>query len=131
MTVWSRPGTEEQTRYAISIASKVLEYFEEFFQIPYPLQKHDMIAIPDVGPRATDNYGSIIYRYLFFQLRILEIHERNIWYDEAFLFRLKLKKIFNPNLYSFLLRGNKTTINGFVIALLLHKMINIGCKLSL
>ncbi|KAK2721973.1 hypothetical protein QYM36_002513 [Artemia franciscana] len=72
VTVWSRPGTEEQTRYAISIASKVLEYFEEFFQIPYPLQKHDMIAIPDVGPRATDNYGSIIYS------------ERAVLYDPDF-----------------------------------------------
>ncbi|KAK2705033.1 aminopeptidase N-like isoform X3 [Artemia franciscana] len=62
VAVWSRPGAEEQTRYATNITSTVLEYFEEFFQIPYPLPKQDMIAIPDFGAGAMENWGLITYR---------------------------------------------------------------------
>ena len=132
VAVWSRPGAEEQTRYATNITSTVLEYFEEFFQIPYPLPKQDMIAIPDFGAGAMENWGLITYRYLFFNLRIREIHKRNIWYAKVFFVSIKTEIFFSTRIYiNFLRRENKNTIYSFVIVFLLHKLISSGCKLSL
>ena len=34
-------------RYAREIGPKIQAFFEDYFQIPFPLPKQDMIAIPD------------------------------------------------------------------------------------
>jgi aminopeptidase N len=34
-------------RYAIDIGPRILEYYESYFSIDYPLSKQDMAAIPD------------------------------------------------------------------------------------
>lgn len=35
------------SRYASEIGPKIQAFFEDYFQIPFPLPKQDMIAIPD------------------------------------------------------------------------------------
>lgn len=60
--IWSRGGALEQTAYAADIGPKILEYYEEFFDIPFPLPKQDMIAIPDFSAGAMENWGLITYR---------------------------------------------------------------------
>lgn len=42
-------GQSEQGQFALSVLTKVLEFFSEFFGVAYPLPKMDMIAIPDFG----------------------------------------------------------------------------------
>ena len=42
---------------------KVLSFFEEYFKIPFPLPKSDMIALPDFKAGAMENWGLITYRY--------------------------------------------------------------------
>jgi puromycin-sensitive aminopeptidase len=37
---------QEQGRFALDAAVKVLPYFEDFFKISYPLPKLDLIAVP-------------------------------------------------------------------------------------
>jgi len=37
--VWSRKDAVESTSLALSVAENVLNYYEEFFNIPYPLPK--------------------------------------------------------------------------------------------
>jgi aminopeptidase N len=62
-TVWARQDAIEQARYALEIGPRILRHFEEFFQIPFPLPKMDMIALPDFAAGAMENWGLITYRY--------------------------------------------------------------------
>lgn len=64
-SVWTRREALEQTRYAGKIGPSILEYFEKYFEIPYPLPKLDMVALPDFGFQAMENWGLITFRYLF------------------------------------------------------------------
>ncbi|KAL8563888.1 hypothetical protein ACOMHN_049544 [Nucella lapillus] len=52
----------EQASYALQVAVKVLDYYNEFFGVPYPLPKQDLIAIPDFGAGAMENWGLITFR---------------------------------------------------------------------
>ena len=63
--IWSRKSVLDQTVYAAEIGPKVLEFFEKKFQIPYPLPKQDMIAVPDLIAGAMENWGLITYREVF------------------------------------------------------------------
>ena len=54
--IWSRKDAVEQTEYARDIGPKMLEFFESYFDVKFPLPKQDMIAIPDFG--AGRNYHS-------------------------------------------------------------------------
>ncbi|CAH1788830.1 unnamed protein product [Owenia fusiformis] len=49
-------------KYALDVAVNVLNYYEEFFGVKYPLPKQDLIAIPDFGAGAMENWGLITYR---------------------------------------------------------------------
>ena len=45
--IWARKDALDQIAYAKEVGPKMLEYFEEYFNVTYPLPKQDMIAIPD------------------------------------------------------------------------------------
>jgi aminopeptidase N/puromycin-sensitive aminopeptidase len=50
------------TPYALDIATHVLHYYNNYFGIPYPLKKLDLIALPDFEAGAMENFGAITYR---------------------------------------------------------------------
>ena len=48
--VWSTPGTVHQCTYALDCAVNVLGNLTRYFDIPYPLPKMDLVAIPEYAP---------------------------------------------------------------------------------
>ncbi|XP_063609315.1 aminopeptidase N-like [Penaeus indicus] len=61
LRVWARESTIEDAKYASEIAAKILRFFEEYFGIPYPLKKLDIVALPDLTSDM-ENWGLITYR---------------------------------------------------------------------
>ena len=60
--IWARKDALDQIAYAKDVGPKMLEYFEGYFNVSYPLPKQDMIAIPDFSAGAMENWGLITYR---------------------------------------------------------------------
>ena len=60
--VWTTRGKEEQGRFALDTSARMLSFFNDYFGIPYPLEKLDHIAIPDFAAGAMENWGCITYR---------------------------------------------------------------------
>jgi len=56
------PGSISKMTYALTCCIKSLEFYNDFFGIPYPLPKVDMIAIPDFSAGAMENWGLVTYR---------------------------------------------------------------------
>ncbi|XP_037950077.1 aminopeptidase N-like [Teleopsis dalmanni] len=59
---WARRDAIDQCNYAGIVGPKVLEYYEEIFNIKFPLAKIDQIAIPDFSAGAMENWGLVTYR---------------------------------------------------------------------
>ncbi|XP_065203828.1 aminopeptidase N-like [Planococcus citri] len=60
--VWARQEAIDQARYALTVGSKVLTFYEDYFDIKFPLPKMDMIALPDFNSGAMENWGLITFR---------------------------------------------------------------------
>ncbi len=60
--VCSTPDKVALTSYGRNIAEFVLHYYNNYFGIPYPLKKLDLIALPDFEAGAMENFGAITYR---------------------------------------------------------------------
>lgn len=62
VSVIAAEGKIEQAQFALEMATKITDYYEVFFGVKYPLPKQDLIAIPDFGAGAMENWGLITYR---------------------------------------------------------------------
>ena len=60
--VWATPGNEGKGEFALDVSCRLLAYFNDYFGIPYPLEKLDHLAIPDFAAGAMENWGAITYR---------------------------------------------------------------------
>ncbi|XP_023288739.1 aminopeptidase N [Orussus abietinus] len=60
--VWARNEAINQSLYSLDIGPRILEYFEGYFKIKFPLPKIDMVALPDFSAGAMENWGLITYR---------------------------------------------------------------------
>jgi puromycin-sensitive aminopeptidase len=56
------PGKAELAPFAIEIAAFSLRYFSDYFGIPYPGDKVDLVAIPDFAFGAMENLGCVTFR---------------------------------------------------------------------
>uniref|UniRef100_A0A7N6ADK8 Aminopeptidase n=1 Tax=Anabas testudineus TaxID=64144 RepID=A0A7N6ADK8_ANATE len=62
VSIYATPEKWQQTHYALEVAVKMLDFYEEYFNIRYPLPKQDLIAIPDFQSGAMENWGLTTYR---------------------------------------------------------------------
>jgi aminopeptidase N/puromycin-sensitive aminopeptidase len=60
--VCATPDKVALTSYGVDVAKYVLHYYNDYFGIPYPLKKLDLIALPDFEAGAMENFGAITYR---------------------------------------------------------------------
>ncbi|HEX8447784.1 MAG TPA: M1 family metallopeptidase [Sphingomonas sp.] len=61
--VITRKGAIDQADYALDAAARILPYYNDYFGVPYPLPKLDMIAAPGSSQffSAMENWGAILY----------------------------------------------------------------------
>jgi len=60
--VCATPDKVALTPYGVEVAKYVLHYYNNYFGIPYPLKKLDLIGLPDFEAGAMENFGAITYR---------------------------------------------------------------------
>lgn len=59
---FATPDNIKHTQFALDCAVKTLEFYNQYFAIPYPLPKCDFIALPDFASGAMENWGCITFR---------------------------------------------------------------------
>uniref|UniRef100_A0A3P9QDP2 Aminopeptidase n=1 Tax=Poecilia reticulata TaxID=8081 RepID=A0A3P9QDP2_POERE len=60
--VYTPVGKAEQGKFALEVACKTLPFYKDYFSVPYPLPKIDLIAIADFAAGAMENWGLVTYR---------------------------------------------------------------------
>jgi aminopeptidase N len=53
---------KSKLEYAKNVTIKCLDWFEKYFDIEYPINKMDMVAVPDFEAGAMENWGLITFR---------------------------------------------------------------------
>jgi aminopeptidase N len=51
--------------FGLDAAKRTIEFFNEYYGVPYPLPKCDLIALPDFSAAAMENWGAITFREPF------------------------------------------------------------------
>lgn len=63
VNIYATPAqTPASLDFALDIAKRGIEFFDEYFDVPYPLPKSDHVALPDFSSGAMENWGLITYR---------------------------------------------------------------------
>ena len=55
-------GQAELGRFALETSVRILDYYNDYFGVDYPLEKLDHIALPDFAAGAMENWGAVTYR---------------------------------------------------------------------
>jgi aminopeptidase N len=61
LRIMTTTGKKEFGRYALEVTKKLLEYYNDYFAVPYPLPKLDQLAFPSGFGGAMENWGGITY----------------------------------------------------------------------
>jgi puromycin-sensitive aminopeptidase len=59
---YATPANVGHLKFALEVAVKVLSFYEDYFDIAYPLPKCDLVALPDFAAGAMENWGCITFR---------------------------------------------------------------------
>ena len=63
VSIWATPAQNENTLdFALDIATRSIDFYDEYFGVKYPLPKSDHVALPDFSSGAMENWGLITYR---------------------------------------------------------------------
>lgn len=59
---YATPANHHKLGHALNAAVECLEYLNDYFDLPYPLPKCDLVALPDFSSGAMENWGCITFR---------------------------------------------------------------------
>jgi aminopeptidase N len=63
VNVWATPAqSSDSLDFALDIATRTIDFFDKYFDTPYPLPKSDHVALPDFTSGAMENWGLVTYR---------------------------------------------------------------------
>lgn len=63
VNIWATPAQPtESLDFALDIAVRSIEFYNDYFGVAYPLPKSDHVALPDFSSGAMENWGLITYR---------------------------------------------------------------------
>lgn len=63
VSIWSTKAHDPSSLdFALDIATRTIDFFDDYFGVPYPLPKSDHVALPDFSAGAMENWGLITYR---------------------------------------------------------------------
>ncbi|MGH9058988.1 MAG: M1 family metallopeptidase, partial [Acidimicrobiales bacterium] len=62
MRIATPPGRTHMTSFALEAGSFALDFLTRYFELPYPADKLDHVAIPDFAFGAMENLGCVTYR---------------------------------------------------------------------
>jgi puromycin-sensitive aminopeptidase len=62
LKIFCVPGKKRLARFGQEIAAASLAFFEDYYGMPYPGDKLDLLAIPDFAAGAMENLGAITFR---------------------------------------------------------------------
>nr|XP_003920778.2 leucyl-cystinyl aminopeptidase isoform X1 [Saimiri boliviensis boliviensis] len=62
VSIYAVPEKVGQVHHALETAVKLLEFYQNYFEIEYPLKKLDLVAIPDFKAAAMENWGLLTFR---------------------------------------------------------------------
>jgi puromycin-sensitive aminopeptidase len=62
LRVWCVPGKRRLAAFGREIGAASLAFFEQYYGLPYPGDKLDLLAIPDFAAGAMENLGAITFR---------------------------------------------------------------------
>ncbi|XP_021076862.1 leucyl-cystinyl aminopeptidase isoform X2 [Mus pahari] len=62
VSVYAVPEKIGQVHHALDTTIKLLEFYQNYFEIQYPLKKLDLVAIPDFEAGAMENWGLLTFR---------------------------------------------------------------------
>lgn len=52
----------EHSKFALEVAAKCMDFYEDYYDVPFPLEKCDFVALPDFASGAMENWGLITFR---------------------------------------------------------------------
>ena len=56
------PGKSDLTQFGLDVGEFCLRWFQEYYDIPYPSEKVDLVGLPDFAAGAMENLGCITFR---------------------------------------------------------------------
>lgn len=63
INVYATPAqSADSLNWALQHAAQTIDFFDEYFGVPYPLPKSDHVALPDFSSGAMENWGLVTYR---------------------------------------------------------------------